>query len=54
MTSVGLLDPPDHPVGAQRPGRVDAGLLVEPGLLGDELGGEQPVHLVPGVGDLRR
>ena len=31
---------------------VDPGLLVEAGLFGDELGGEQPVDLVPGVGDL--
>ena len=32
--------------------RVDACLLVQPGLLGDQLGGEQPVDLVPGGGDL--
>ena len=44
---------PHHPIRAQRPGRVDTGLLIEAGLFGDELGGEQPVHLVPGVGDLR-
>lgn len=32
--------------------RVDAALLVQPGLLRDQLGGEQPVDLVPGRGDL--
>ena len=51
---VGLLDPPHHPVRPQRPGRVDALLLVEPRLVRDELGREQPVDLVPGRGDLRR
>ena len=49
---VGLLDAPDHAVRAQRVRRVDARLLIEPGLLGDQLRGEQPVDLAPGVGDL--
>ena len=51
---VGLLDPPDHAVRPHRVRRVDARLLVEPGLLRDELGREQPVDLVPGRGDLGR
>jgi hypothetical protein len=46
-------DPPDHAVGAQRTGRVDAGLLVQAGFLGDQLCGEQPVDLVPCRGHLR-
>jgi hypothetical protein len=29
-------------------------LLVEPSLFGDQLGGEQPVDLVPGGADFRR
>ena len=33
-------------------GRVDLRLLVQPGLLGDQLGREEPVHLVPGRRDL--
>ena len=53
-TSVGLLDSPDHPVRPQRLGRVDTRLLIQPGLLGDQLRREQPVDLVPGGGNLRR
>lgn len=37
--------PPDLALG-------DAGLLIEPGLHGNERVGHQPVHLVPGRGDL--
>ena len=48
----GLLDAAHHAVRAQRARRVDARLLVEPGLLGDQLRREQPVDLAPGVGDL--
>ena len=47
-----LLDAADHAVRPQRARRVHPRLLVEPGLLGDELGREQPVDLVPGGGDL--
>lgn len=50
----GLLDAADHAVGAERLRRVDVCLKIEPRLLGDQLGGEQPVDLVPGGADLRR
>ena len=49
---MGLLDAPDDPVVAHRVCRVDVRLLVEPHFLGDELGGEQPIDLAPGVGDV--
>ncbi len=49
---MGLLDAPDDPVGAHRVCRVGVRLLVEPHFLGDELGGEQPIDLAPGVGDV--
>jgi len=49
---VGILDAPDDPVGAPRVCRVDVRLLVEPHFLVDELGGEQPIDLAPGVGDV--
>lgn len=50
---LGFLDPSMTRYGRSGQGRVDTGPLVEPGLFGDELGREPPVHLVPGVGDLR-
>lgn len=49
---VGLLDGSDDPVGPGRGGGVDAGGGMEPGLFGNQLGGEEPVDLVPGCGDL--
>ena len=51
---MGLLDPPDHPIRTERSSRVNTSLLVEPRFLSDQLGGEQPVHLIPGSGDLGR
>lgn len=50
---MGFLDASDHSVGAERSRRVDSSLLIEAGFLGDQLGGEQPVDLVPGGCDLR-
>ena len=49
-----LLDPANDPVRPQHAARVHPGLLVQLGLLGNQHDREQPVHLGPGRGDLRR
>ncbi len=49
----GLLDPTDHAIRPGRLVRVDARLGIQPGFFSHQLGGEEPVHLVPGGADFR-